>query len=271
MNQTAYAMKKYLLLPFLLFPLLSQAQSTKGPYIGVTTQFQNTWIINDEQYEDVNYEHKFTTKWAPFGITAGYKFNENHNLQVELIRSKQGENFDIVDVNGDKTGEKEIDLVYWNVPLLFKYTTTGRMRFNFHFGPQISFLQKGTETNRISRSATYSQKGVEFTGPAPGTYLLASVDEEDRQKDSKVGSFNKYDLGAAVGTGLEFDVNSNTYLSANLRGHYNFVNIRKEENINDKTRDPDWYNLRQNFVIGIQVGVHFLFNTGDGTSPARHE
>jgi hypothetical protein len=269
-------MKKYLLLPFLVFPFLSQAQSTKGPYIGVTTQFQNTWIINDEQYEDVNYEHKFTTKWAPFGITAGYKFNENHNLQVELIRSKQGENFDIVDVNGDKTGEKEIDLVYWNVPLLFKYTTTGRMRFNFHFGPQISFLQKGTETNRLSRTATYHQKGDEYKVPG-GTFLLASTDEEDRQKDSRVGSFNKYDLGGAAGAGVEFDVNSNTYISANLRGHYNFVNIRKEENINDKAlpeaqrRDPDWYNLRQNLVIGIQVGVHFLFNTGDGTSPARHE
>lgn len=264
-------MKKYLVSFAFLLPFLAQAQSVKGPYLGVTTQFQNTYIINDEQYDDVNYRHQFTTKWAPFGITAGYKFNENHNVQAELIRSKQGENLDLVDKDGNKTGEKKIDLVYWNIPLLFKYTTTGRLRFNFHVGPQLSILQKGTEVNRLDKAGVYHRKGLEYTIPASavGTHLLASYEEADRQQDASVGTFNKYDLGVLIGTGVEYDLTPNLYLSTNLRYSYNFVNIRKEEQISSPY-DPDTYTLRQNMVVGIQVGLNFLFNTGDGQTPARH-
>lgn len=265
-------MKKYFLLLVLLFPLFAQSQNIKGPYLGVTTQFQNTWVINDEQYEDVNYRHKFTTKWAPFGITAGYKFNENHNAQVELIRSKQGENFDLVDKDGNKTGEKEIDLVYWNIPVLFNYTTTGTLRFSFQLGPQLSILQKGYETNRIDRAGIYHRKGIEYPMPASaiGTHLLASTEEADRQRDARVGQFNKYDAGILLGVGLEYSLTDHMYVSGNLRYSYNFINIRKEEHI-ESPYDPDIYTLRQNMVVGIQVGVHFLFNTGDGRTPARHQ
>ncbi|WP_066829191.1 porin family protein [Rufibacter ruber] len=265
-------MKKYFLPFVFLLPLLAQSQNVKGPYLGVTTQFQNTWIINDEQYDDVNYKHKFTTKWAPFGITAGYKFNENHNLQVELMRSKQGENFDLVDKDGNKTGEKEIDLVYWNIPLLFKYTTAGKLRFNFQVGPQLGILQKGTETNRLEKAGTYTRKGVEYTIPASrvGTHLLASTQESDRQKNAEVGEFNKYDAGILLGAGLEYDLTPHLFLTTNLRYSYNFVNIRKEEHL-ESSYDPDTYTLRQNMVVGLQVGLNFLFNTGDGRSSARHQ
>ncbi|MGV3540463.1 MAG: porin family protein [Rufibacter sp.] len=263
-------MKKYLFLLTLLCPLLAQSQNIKGPYLGVTTQFQNTYIINDEQYEDVNYQHTFTTKWAPFGVTVGYKFNENHSLQAELIRSMQGEKFDLVDKNGTKTGEKEIDLVYWNIPLLFKYTTTGKLRFNFQAGPQLSLLQKGTEINRLDKVGTYTRKGNELTIGAVGTHLLASTEEADRQNNSAVGEFNEYDAGVLLGAGVEFDLTPHLYLTTNLRYHYNFVNIRKEEQISSPY-DPDTYTLRQNMVVGVQVGLNFLFNTGDGSSPARHQ
>ncbi|WP_192822248.1 outer membrane beta-barrel protein [Rufibacter sp. LB8] len=263
-------MKKYflLLLPALL-ALHTQAQNVKGPFIGVTTQYQNTYIINDEQYENVNYKHTFTTKWAPFGITAGYKFNENHSLQVEFIRSKQGEVLDLIDQDGEKAGEKHIDLVYYNIPVLFKYTTAGKVRFTFQVGPQISLLQKGSEENRFSRTATYKREASTFTIPQ-GTYLLASTEETARGNDQAIGRFNEYDLGLLAGMGLEVNLTPVAYLSANLRYHYNFVNIRKEEQINSPV-DPDTFTLRQNMVVGVQVGVHFLFNTGDDRSPARHQ
>lgn len=261
-------MKKYVLPLLALLPFFALGQNVKGPYLGATTQLQNTWIINDEQYEGVNYRHNFTTQWAPFGFVAGYKFNENHNVQVELIRSKQGEKFDLVDRNGNKTGEKDIDLVYWNLPLLFKYTTAGTTRFNFHFGPQVSFLQKGREENRFSNTAEYELKDRTFTIPA-GTYLLASTQDKDQQQTG-MGKFNQYDLGVLIGLGIELDVSRNAYLSANIRYAYNFVNIRKEEDITS-AYDPDRYTLRQNMVVGAQVGIHYLFNTGDGNTPARHQ
>jgi opacity protein-like surface antigen len=245
--------------------LLAQAQNVKGPYIGVTTQHQNTYIINDEQYEDVNYKHTFTTKWAPFGVTLGYKFNENHNVQAELIRSKQGEVLDLIDQNGNKAGEKHIDLVYWNIPLLFKYTTPGRLRFTLQLGPQLSILQNGTEENRFSRTATYKRGANTFTIPE-GNYLLASTETTT----TATGQFNEYDFGLLVGTGLEFNFTKYAFLTANLRYHYNFVNIRKEEHI-ESTRDPDTFTLRQNMVVGVQAGLHFLFNTGNDRSPARSQ
>ncbi|ALI98713.1 outer membrane beta-barrel protein [Rufibacter tibetensis] len=262
-------MKKYFLLLFLVFPFLAQSQNIKGPYLGVTTQFQNTWIINDEQYEDVNYRHRFTTKWAPYGFVVGYKFNENHNVQAEIYRSHQGERFDLIDVNGDKTGEKEIDLVYYNIPLLFKYTTTGTLRFNFQLGPQLGMLQKGTERNTFSRTASYQIKDRTHS-VGQGSYLLASTEESDRT-NTNIGEFNQYDLGILLGTGVEYSLKENLILTANLRYSYNFVNIRKEEHIEDLSRDTDYYVLRQNMVAGIQIGLNYLFNTGDGSSSARHQ
>ncbi|GGK76052.1 outer membrane beta-barrel protein [Rufibacter glacialis] len=263
-------MKQYFLLLFLVLPFLAHAQNTKGPYIGVTTQFQNTWVINDEQYEDVNYKHRFTTKWAPYGFVAGYKFNENHNVQAEFYRSHQGERFDLIDNSGNKAGEKEIDLVYYNVPLLFKYTSTGTVRFNFQVGPQLGILQKGTERNTFTRTASYQIKDRSFSVPQ-GNYLLASTEEGDRSGNSRVGEFNKYDLGILLGLGAEYSITSNVILTANLRYSYNFVNIRKEEHIEDLTRDSDYYVLRQNMVAGVQIGLNYLFNTGDGSSSARHQ
>ncbi|MFB9861716.1 porin family protein [Rufibacter immobilis] len=263
-------MKKYLLLLFLCASFLAQAQNIKGPYLGFTTQFQNTWIINDEQYEGVNYKHRFTTKWAPYGFVAGYKFNENHNVQAEIYRSHQGEKFDLIDRDGNKTGEKEIDLVYWNIPLLFKYTTTGTLRFNFQVGPQLGILQKGTEENRFSRTATYQLKEKSFPIQA-GTYLLASTEDRDRSGNANVGKFNEYDAGILLGAGVEYSLTDNLSLTANLRYLYNFVNIRKEEHIVDNARDPDEYTLRQNMVGGLQIGINYLFNTGDGSSSARHQ
>ncbi|RNI28665.1 outer membrane beta-barrel protein [Rufibacter latericius] len=262
-------MKKYFLLLSLSLSFLAQAQNIKGPYVGVTTQFQNTWIINDEQYEDVNYKHRFTTKWAPFGFVAGYKFNENHNVQAEIYRSHQGEKFDLMDQSGNKAGEKEIDLVYWNIPLLFKYTTEGTLRFNFQVGPQLGILQKGTERNTFSRTASYQVKANTFSVER-GNYLLASTEDSDRN-NSGVGEFNQYDLGVLLGLGAEYSLKDNLILTANLRYGYNFVNIRKEEHIEDYRRDTDYYVLRQNMVAGIQLGINYLFNTGDGTSSARHE
>ncbi|WP_181305094.1 outer membrane beta-barrel protein [Rufibacter sp. XAAS-G3-1] len=262
-------MRKYVLLLFLSLPFLAQSQNIKGPYVGVTTQFQNTWVINDEQYEDVNYKHRSTTKWAPYGFVAGYKFNENHNVQAEIYRSHQGQKFDLIDINGGKSGEKEIDLVYYNIPLLFKYTTTGKVRFNFQVGPQLGILQKGTEHNSFSRAATYQIKERTFSVPQ-GNYLLASTQDSDRS-NSNVGEFNQYDLGVLLGTGVEYSLSTNLILTANLRYSYNFVNIRKEEHIEDLSRDSDYYVLRQNMVAGVQLGLNYLFNTGDGTSRARRE
>ncbi|AKQ46805.1 hypothetical protein TH63_16105 [Rufibacter radiotolerans] len=261
-------MKKYYLLPLLFLPLLAQSQNIKGPYVGLTTQLQNTWVINDEQYENVNYRHNFTTKWAPIGGVLGYKFNENHNLQIEAIRSHQGETFDLHDIDDQKTGEKEVDLVYWNIPLLFKYTTTGTLRFNFQMGPQVSILQEGREENRFTRTANYLRDKEPITIPQ-GTYLLASTDH-DGHDGSGIGGFNKYDLGLALGAGVEYSFTDNLYLSANVRYSYNFVDIRDKEYIRTNN-DPDYYVLRQNMVIGVQLGINYLFNTGDGESSARHQ
>lgn len=260
-------MKKSLLYFLVFLPVLASAQNVKGPYVGVTTQYQSTRILNDKQYDNVNYQHTVATQWAPYGVTLGYKFNENHNVQVELISSNQGETWDFIDLDGNKSGEKHLKLEYWNIPLLFKYTTAGKLRFNFQMGPQISILKEGYEENVFFRTAKYRRDKTDLT-IAQGTYPLATFKDSERTGD--MGNFNKHDLGILFGLGLEYSIIPNLYLSANLRSHYNFVNVRAEEHIS-VPQDPDYYVLRQNLVIGGQAGLHFLFNTGDGFSRAKHQ
>ncbi|KAA9340245.1 outer membrane beta-barrel protein [Adhaeribacter soli] len=263
------------------------ANAQKGPHIGLITGYNTTWVIDSKLYDDPNYDSRTTWNSAPFGVVLGYKFNPSSTIQVEVFKNNMGAEYDIKGSNifgGDtKTvGEKRIELQYTSVPVLYKFTTGEKVRFNFHFGPQFNFLRKGSEVNQVTErtvlraglsSTDLTAGDVEVYENAPATSLDLEIpnksivlnagtynrpDHATYKNDDKA-NFNKTDIGAALGLGLEADLIDNLYLSANVRFYYGFNDIRSDSWINME-KERGYYESRNNVTGGFQLGLHYRFD-----------
>lgn len=132
-----------------------------------------------------------------FGIGGflGYNFSEHFGLQGEIIYSSLGQKYQEIDV------ERQINLMYINLPILLSYNTGKRDAVNFNavFGPQIGI-------------SAGSNLKVNNTGPAI--------------KDAKL-SVLAGDLGVALGAGIDFGLNSSKTLrlGVGFRGVFGLVDI----------------------------------------------
>ena len=227
-------------------------------HFGVTTAINNTWIKVDKDAPGKGHYHYNTTfKWAPVGLAAGYKFNDRHDLQAEVYLSPQGQHYDLVargDGSGEVIGGKRVDLSYLQVPLLWHFTAGDATRFNVHFGPQVGFLIRAEEVNDITRSGGVHRDGGSI--PTGTTPLARRKKGKDTVYDGQ-GEFHKVDPYGVLGFGLEKDVTDNLYLSAMLRFHYGFGDLRAGETVTDKITG-DQYLRRNNIYGGLQFGLHYM-------------
>ena len=257
----------------------SQAQAQTGPHIGIITGYNSTWVLDQKLFDDPNYDSRHTWNSAPFGVVLGYKFNPNSSFQVEVFKNNMGAEYDIKgsDLFGQPTktvGEKRIELKYTSLPILYKLTTGEKVRFNFHFGPQFNFLSEASEVNEINQQTVLraNLSSTDLTAADIAAYpntTTVSVDERgksvlltsDTYNRAPKGKedFNKTDIGAALGLGLEADIVSNLYLSANLRFYYGFKDIRSDASV-DEAEARGYYDSRNNVSGGVQIGLHYRFD-----------
>jgi hypothetical protein len=228
-----------------------------GFELGLKTGLNNTWIILDNEIPDnEHHDEHFNVKVAPIGISAGYKFNDQTSIMVEGFWSKQGANFDLLNDNGGKVGEKEIKLDYIVVPLLFKFTGEGETRFALQLGAQAAFQIKGEETNTFNQDVNY----IKTWNQQPktilaGKYILSST--ESTPNDANHSTFNDIDYNLVADIGMEHDLSETCYLSVGLRLAYGFKDIMKDESITYQF-DPDKFTLRYNATGGLHVGLHWF-------------
>lgn len=256
---------KFLLAGLLAGGLFLPAKAQKGPEIGLVTGFNTTWVIDSKLFDDPNYEYRTTWNAAPFGIQLGYKINPSSTFQLQFFKNNLGAEYDIkgrpTPLSEEKTvGEKVIELEYWSLPLLYKFTTGEKVRFTFHFGPQFSFISKGSEINTLRENALL-KVNLESTDLTTGA--SASVNSAMYEKDTYVlaekEDFNKTDFGATVGLGLEADITNNLYFSANAKLYYGFNDIRGDEWV-DQEKARNYYDSRNNASGGFQLGLHYRFD-----------
>ena len=240
------------------------AKAQAGYHFGITMGVYNTWIIDKTLSDDPNYDYPTfgNNKWrfSPVGIEIGHNFSDNSGVQIEAIVAKQGQVFDIVDVNDEKVGTKEIDLTYIHLPLLFKAIGGENMvKFTFKLGPQVSFLRKGTDIEIFKEVATLrNNRGAcqsEFLFPVitlPGEYICASTNPDDAPF-----GFNTIDLGIAFDLGVEVEIVAGFYVSALVRFNYGFFDIRDDEYI-ENIENITEYSPSNNAKGGFQFGVHYI-------------
>jgi len=255
---------KSLLIGTLLSLGFLSARAQSGPHIGFISGYNSTWVLDQKLSDDPNYEYNRTWNSAPFGVVLGYKVNPSSTFQLEFFKNNMGAEYDIIGretlISDDKTvGRKEIKLEYWSLPILYKYTTGGTVRFNMHFGPQFSFLSDGSEVNEINERAIlkvnlestdlHNDLSVNTATYEPRTYTLATKED-----------FKKTDFGIAFGFGMEADITTNLYFSANIRFYSGFNDIRSDEAIAEAKSRGYYDDSRNNITGGAQLGLHYRFD-----------
>ena len=90
---------------------LMKANAQTGPYLGVTTSYNSTWVLDQKLMDDQNYDTQNTWDDSPIGFTLGYKVNPSSSIQVEINKNTMGAEFDILGsqiYDGEKSviGEK---------------------------------------------------------------------------------------------------------------------------------------------------------------------
>ncbi|HSI90874.1 MAG TPA: outer membrane beta-barrel protein [Adhaeribacter sp.] len=254
------------------------AKAQTGPYIGVTSSYNATWVLDQKLFDDQNYDSRSTWDDSPIGFTVGYKFSRNTNFQIELNKNTMGAEYDILGsqvYDGERTviGEKNIEIKYWSVPVLYKLTTGDKVRFNFHLGPQFSFLTEGKEVNEFTSTGILkiTPNGTDLTAADAASHPnTTTTDPEIRSKSALYqqgenderatkDDFNQTDIGALLGLGLEADIIGNLYISGNVRVYYGFKDIRSDAR-KAEAESRGYYDSRNNATVGFQVGLHYRFD-----------
>ncbi len=192
-------------------------------------------------------------------------------MQFEALIAHEGQLFNFVDLNDKKIGEREIELSYFNLPVLIQFRSRGKkVRTVFSIGPEISFMRFGEETI-FNESATVTiPEGVTppvgaienadgtYTIPSLGLTTIASLDglnSEDLLKE--------VDFRILADVSLHIIASPKFYINVDVRSSYGFMDIRGDELLKNIEEDTaifdDILSQRANFSVGVWVGLQYYF------------
>ena len=192
-----------------------QAQKGKEVVFGVGGAITSTWIMNQSFYGEP--EVDYAPKMGGAGsFNLGYNFDPHITVCTEIQFSLQGQKYDgKQNINGTVYKlERNINLNYLNIPLLFKYSFgTGNTKFRFLAGPQIGILVNATQDYKRDGikqgTKVYDLNGIDF------------ITDEDNIKDR----YEKTDFSLVLDFGADIHLSDQFFVSAGLRGNYGLTEI----------------------------------------------
>jgi hypothetical protein len=231
---------------FTLF-IFTFAKSQSGFEFGPVFQYQNTWIINDNDMSTgpkLDYE---TTLNTAIGGQLGIGFNANHGIRLGFFMSKQGQNYttsqDFIDLPGAQYYTK---FEYYNIPVLYRYVADLSKRnsaFILHLGPQFGLLQKSRSTVLIPKT------------PLNPAFISDEVDSKD--------FYNSMDIAANFGLGIIVRFSKALHMNTMLNMVYSINDIEKTD------KKPADRVSSNNAIIGLQVGLYYLLAGPDYADKAK--
>jgi len=249
-------------------------------HIGATTAYNATFVFDQGLSKDPRYNSTTTYNWAPVGVSFGVDFGNKFGLQLETIKSVQGQIYDVINTAKQVAGTRKIDVEYFNIPLLMKFmgSGAGRARANFNFGPQLSILSKGVETLTTAKGDYQIPEGVDFetikqdyetnVGVTPidnknGTYNLPQDVPTTALLEKEMNDFKNSEFQLAAAFGLDIDLSRHLFLTTQVRANYSLTDMRNEDVITKlKSGDiSEVFGGRANFLVGVQFGLHYYFGT----------
>lgn len=231
-------MKKITLSFLTILTLISYSygQKMRGWHLGGSAMLQVPIIFNQNTYGDPEYEYAADLHSA-WGISAAYNFKRSFGFQTGIYYSFIGQTYEDIDyLNRDIY--REVDLDYIQIPVLAKYNTKlTDVRFYSVLGPQFGLLTKA--------DIRYTIDGVDKGTP----------DAKER--------FSNFDMGIVLGTGMQYDISENLYISAGLRFYVGLMDINAKE-----WRTPNLDNVYDpslNGYGGVRVALYYYWPEGVGS------
>lgn len=242
-------------------------------HLGATTAYSATFVLDKGLSEDPRYNSTITYNWAPVGFNFGVDFSRTFGLSLESILSKQGQVYEIIDAAETVVGERKIDLSYVHLPLMMRFMSGGNAgaRANFNLGPQLSLLTDASEIMQYSASTQTFPKEAEL--PAGATNIVqnqdgtvtASVPAQSPEEilSKEMDSFKNTEFQIAAAFGLDIDLSRHLYLSTQIRANYSLTDMRNGDVIESikNGNSSDIFGQRANLLVGLQLGVHYVFGT----------
>lgn len=241
-------------------------------HVGATTAINATFVLDKGLSEDPRYASKITYNTAPVGFAFGVDFSNSFGLSLESIISKQGQVYDVINAAKQVSGSREIALSYVNLPLLVRFMGKGNSaaRANFNIGPQLAFLTDASETIKYDAGDYTIPDDPNWELPAgatdngDGTYHIPEGVETPQEIYSKsANNFANTEFQIAAAFGVDIDLTKNLYLSTQIRGLYSLTDMKNGEAwetiISGKPQDI--LSQRANLVVGVQLGLHWMFGT----------
>ncbi|MBX2962150.1 MAG: PorT family protein [Cyclobacteriaceae bacterium] len=255
-----------------LLPLLAQSQVR----FGVTTALNATFVLDEGISNDPRYNSTMTYNWAPVGFNFGVDVGRKFGLQLESILSNQGQIYQVIDAAQQVAGQRNIELQYLNVPLLFKFMngSSKKVRSNFFLGPQFSFLTAAQESLKAQAGVDYvipegmtfdeiqsnfAQFGGEvIPGSTTDTYQLESDFFTEIDKSSNAFRNTEFQIAAAFG--FDIDLAKHFMLSAQIRANYSLTDMTNEEAFKTVSsgNGSALLSARANLLVGVQLGLHYV-------------
>lgn len=245
-------------------------------HFGATTAYNATFVLDKGLSEDPRYNSTYTYQVAPIGFNFGVDFGRKFGLQLESILSNQGQIYELIDIAEQVKGQRKIDLQYINIPMMFKFMGggNGKARTNFNFGPQMSILTKAVETLQadggsefaIPEGLTIEDIRQDFPGAElsnNGTSYTVPSDLSENLLTKEANNFKNAEFQLAAAFGVDIDLSKHIYLSTQIRANYSLTDMRNGDVIDaiKNGNASDIFGSRANFLVGVQLGLHYYFGT----------
>jgi hypothetical protein len=255
----------YLCLIFIASSFMLSAQigiqKKKSPYIGVAGALNLKVIANQNNYGYNELDYAFAPGYYGgfvFGVDVGNRFA----LQIEFNFANAGQSYK--DVISGNENEKEVDLSYFQIPILYKrfmgqndiYSEFDGLLENFYWlgGIQLGFLNSADVTWTTNGQEADFLSFINQHGRNPHISALQQMGAPEDDKEY----FQSLDISAIFGLGYQKYLTKQLFLNVELRGGIGILDMNRKE-WRFENRDGI-YQASRNAFGGLRVGIGVVLN-----------
>lgn len=240
-------MKKFML-SFAMVASLFAANAQKGLEIGAFVQPQNTWIMNQEDFDEGAEIDFRPTFGLAAGLNLGFNFTNNIGIRSGFtFISTQGMNYKS-DIGSGY--EPSIKMNYMKVPLMLKFNSDPSASTSFLFTAGVNF---GFLTSAKSEGFADGLVDIaSFELAAPNAFVT-------QNSDDLTANYNGFDIQPQIGLGMQANLTSNLNLNFMITAAYSIGDIEQKNNpYRTLALAYDRKASANHLIGGFQIGVNYV-------------